>query len=128
MKQDVFKEEAAFPDGGNAILDPGEEWPSDDSNDDDYDPERRENSSTRSGAETDEFLSDDISSSTSLSWSLDAEFFSGKEGMGCETHFANTSLDSDESTDGEIISGPRQRRAVDYRKLYDVSTPKFFKV
>ncbi|KAB1204292.1 Pathogenesis-related homeodomain protein [Morella rubra] len=117
--QDVFKEEAAFPDGGNAILDPGEEWPSDDSNDDDYDPERRENSSTRSGAETDEFLSDDISSSTSLSWSLDAEFFSGKEGMGCENHFANTSLDSDESTDGEIISGPRQRRAVDYRKLYD---------
>ncbi|KAG6705890.1 hypothetical protein I3842_07G199700 [Carya illinoinensis] len=117
--QDVFKEEAAFPDGENAILDPEEEWPSDDSDDDDYNPERRENSSMIGGAESDDNVSDDISSSTSLSWSLDIEFFSGKEGMLCENHFANNSLDSDESTDGGIICGPRQRRAVDYKKLYD---------
>ncbi|XP_041021449.1 pathogenesis-related homeodomain protein-like isoform X2 [Juglans microcarpa x Juglans regia] len=117
--QDVFKEAAAFPDGGNTILDPEEEWPSDDSDDGDYNPDRRENSSMISGAETDDNVSDDISISTSLSWSLDGELFSGKEGMGCGNHFANTSLDSDESTDGEIICGPRQRRAVDYKKLYD---------
>uniref|UniRef100_A0A2N9G3E0 Pathogenesis-related homeodomain protein n=1 Tax=Fagus sylvatica TaxID=28930 RepID=A0A2N9G3E0_FAGSY len=117
--QDVFKEEAAFPDGGNALLDPAEDWPSEDSEDDDYNPERRENSCTNSGAEANENASDDTSSSTSLSWSLDGEVFSGKEGMGCENHFANTSLDSDESTEGEIICGPRQRRTVDYRKLYD---------
>ncbi|XP_030965830.1 pathogenesis-related homeodomain protein isoform X1 [Quercus lobata] len=117
--QDIFKEEAAFPDGGNALLDPAEEWPSDDSDDDDYNPERRENSCTISGAEADENASDDTGSSTSLSWSLDGEVFSGKESMGCENHFANTSLDSDESTEGEIICGPRQRRTVDYKKLYD---------
>ncbi|KAG7966085.1 hypothetical protein I3843_08G032600 [Carya illinoinensis] len=117
--QDLFKEAAAFPDGGNAILDPEEEWPSDDSDDDDYNPDRRENSSMISGAETDDNVSDDISISTSLSWSLDGELFSGKEGMGCGNHFANASLDSEESTDGEIICGPRQRRAVDYKKLYD---------
>lgn len=125
MEQDIFKEEAAFPDGGNALLDPAEEWPSDDSDDDDYNPERRENSCTISGAEADENASDDTSSSTSLSWSLDGEVFSGKESMGCENHFANTSLDSDESTEGEIICGPRQRRTVDYKKLYDVSISKF---
>lgn len=45
--------------------------------------------------------------------------------MGCENRFANTFLDSDESTEGEIICGPRQRRAVDYKKLYDVSITKF---
>ncbi|XP_062163985.1 pathogenesis-related homeodomain protein isoform X2 [Alnus glutinosa] len=117
--QDVFKEEAAFPDGGNSILDPEEEWPSDDSDDDDYNPERRGNSSTISGAETDENASDNISISTSLSWSLDGEVFSEEEGMGCENRVANTFLDSDESTEGEIICGPRQRRAVDYKKLYD---------
>ncbi|XP_059460881.1 pathogenesis-related homeodomain protein isoform X2 [Corylus avellana] len=117
--QDVFKEEAAFPDGANSILDAEEEWPSDDSDDDDYNPARRGNSSTISGAETDENASDDISISTSLSWSLDGEVFSEEEGMGCENRFANTFLDSDESTEGEIICGPRQRRAVDYKKLYD---------
>jgi hypothetical protein len=45
--------------------------------------------------------------------------------MGCENRVANTFLDSDESTEGEIICGPRQRRAVDYKKLYDVSITKF---
>lgn len=78
-----------------------------------------------SGAETDDNVSDDISSFTSLSWSLDGELFSGKEGMGSGNHFAITSLDSNESTDGEIVCGPRQRRAVDYKKLYDVSITKF---
>lgn len=117
--QDVFKEEAAFPDGMNAILDPEEKWPSDESDDDDYNPDGRGNCSTGSRAETDDNASDDLSISTSLSWSLDVEDFSEGEVMGCENHFANTNLGSDDSTDGEIICGPRQRRAVDYKKLYD---------
>jgi hypothetical protein len=32
-----------------------------------------------------------------------------------------SSLDSDETSDGEIVCGRRQRRAIDYKKLYDVS-------
>lgn len=36
--QDVFKEEAALPDGGNSVVCHEEEWPSDDSEDND-DPE-----------------------------------------------------------------------------------------
>lgn len=38
--QDVFKEEAALPDGGNSVVCHEEEWPSDDSEDND-DPENR---------------------------------------------------------------------------------------
>ncbi|KDO61898.1 hypothetical protein CISIN_1g0067541mg [Citrus sinensis] len=70
--QDIFKEEAAFPDGCSALLNQEEEWPSDDSEDDDYNPERRENSCSISRAGTD----DDPSSSTSLSWFSDSETFS----------------------------------------------------
>ncbi|KAF3452738.1 hypothetical protein FNV43_RR03171 [Rhamnella rubrinervis] len=92
--QDVFKEEAAFPDGANALLNPDEEWPSDDSEDDDYNPERKENSCSISGAGSDDNMSDDELSS-------------------------NSSVASDESTDAEIICGRRQRRDVDYKKLYD---------
>lgn len=41
----------------------------------------------------------------------------------------DVSVGSDESTDGEVVSGRRQRRRVDYKKLYDVSTqPKFFEL
>lgn len=102
MEQDVFKEEAAFPDGANAFLNPDEEWPSDDSEDDDYNPERKEKSCSISGAGSDDNMSDDELSS-------------------------NSSVASDESTDAEIICGRRQRRDVDYKKLYDVSIKKFLK-
>lgn len=40
---------------------------------------------------------------------------------------SNSSVASDESTDAEIICGRRQRRDVDYKKLYDVSNTKFLK-
>ncbi|KAL5549435.1 hypothetical protein UlMin_004666 [Ulmus minor] len=92
--EDVFKDEAAFPDGENASLNPDDLWPSDDSEDDDYNPDRQENSCSISGAGIDDKASDD-------------EFFS------------NISDGSDESSDAEIISGRRQRRHVDYKKLYD---------
>ncbi|KDP41097.1 hypothetical protein JCGZ_03227 [Jatropha curcas] len=119
--QDIFKE-ATFPDGGSTLLNPEEEWPSDDSEDDDYDPERRENSI--SGAGTDNDACDDSSSATSLGWSSDGEVFSGSRKWEIDnTDFRNqsiySSLDSDETSDGEIMSGRRQRRAVDYKKLYD---------
>ncbi|KAF2309769.1 hypothetical protein GH714_005016 [Hevea brasiliensis] len=120
--QDIFKEAANFSDGGSMLLNPEQEWPSDDSEDDDYDPERRENSI--SGAGTDDDASDDASSSISLGWSSDGEVFSGSRKWEMEsTDFRNqsiySSLDSDETSDEEIMCGPRKRRAVDYKKLYD---------
>ncbi|KAB5514740.1 hypothetical protein DKX38_028646 [Salix brachista] len=120
--QDIFREEAAVPDGGNMLLNPEEEWPSDDSEDDDYDPERREN--IMSGAGTDDDASDDTSNSTRLSWSSDGEVFSGSrrwelDGLDFRNNSIYSSLDSDETSDGEIICGRRQRRAVDYKKLYN---------
>lgn len=92
--EDVFKEEAALPEDGNAALNPDDEWPSDDSADDDYDPERGENSSSIGGAETDNNASDVEYSSNGI-------------------------VGSDDSSDAEILCGRRQRRDVDYRKLYD---------
>lgn len=118
--QDIFKEEAAFPDGCSALLNQEEEWPSDDSEDDDYNPERRENSCSISRAGTD----DDPSSSTSLSWFSDSETFSESmrwemESNGYKNYSVDSSIGSDETSDGEIICGRRQRRTVDYKKLYD---------
>ena len=107
------------------LLNQEEEWPSDDSEDDDYDPERREN--IMSGAGTDDDASDDTSNSTRLSWSSDGEVFSGSrrwevDGLDFRNNSIYSSLDSDETSDGEVICGRRQRRAVDYKKLYNVST------
>lgn len=122
--QDIFKEEAALPDDGGALLNQEEEWPSDDSEDDDYDPERREKSCSASEVGTDEDASDNASSSTSLSWSLDGEAFSGSgtwelEGDHYRSQLVDSSANSAETSDAEIIHSRRQRRAVDYKKLYD---------
>ncbi|KAE8732411.1 Pathoproteinsis-related homeodomain protein [Hibiscus syriacus] len=87
--QDIFKDEAALPDDAITSLNPEDKWPSDDSDDDDYKPGRRENSFRISDTATDGNESDDTDSSTSL------------------------------SCDGEIVWGRRRRRAVDYKKLYD---------
>ncbi|KAK4854200.1 hypothetical protein QYF36_020423 [Acer negundo] len=118
--QDIFKEEAAIPEGGDALLNQEVDWPSDDSEDHDYNPERRENSCSISASGTD----DDASSSTSLSWSSDGEGFMGSKRWAMEVNdYKNYSVDSgigsDETSDAEIICGRRQRHAVDYRKLYD---------
>ncbi|KAF4393847.1 hypothetical protein F8388_018338 [Cannabis sativa] len=91
--EDVFEEEAALPEDANASLHPDVEWPSDDSGDENYDPERKENSSSISGEDTDDHV-----------W--EGEFST------------DGSVGSDES-DGGIVCGRRQRRDVDYRKLYD---------
>ncbi|XP_057979315.1 pathogenesis-related homeodomain protein isoform X2 [Malania oleifera] len=122
--QDIFKEEAAFPDGGSAPLKPEEEWPSDDSEDDDYDPARNENSSSSSRAGTESNASDDTSSFSSLSWSLEVLSGSGRlvkrhRDSKIDSVDIAFSGDSDDTTDHEIINGRRQRRIVDYKKLYD---------
>lgn len=55
-------------------------------------------------------------------WSLNGECSLLDEGINLE-YYSNDHIDSDES--GEIACGRRQRRAVDYKKLYDVSILKF---
>jgi hypothetical protein len=118
--KDVFKEEAAIPDGDDALLNQEEEWPSDDPEDDDYNPERKEDSNGGIDTEgNDENASDDDSSSSGSMWSLNGECSLLDEGINLEYYSANGQVDSDES--GEIACGRRQRRAVDYKKLYDVS-------
>lgn len=107
-----------MPDGDTRLLNPEEEWPSDDSEDDDYNPERREDSHNISTEGIDDDASEDLSSSTSLCTS-DGRCSPGKEDMGQEFFFVNSCVDSDES--GEIACGRRQRKAVDYKKLYYVS-------
>ncbi|RDY09869.1 Pathogenesis-related homeodomain protein, partial [Mucuna pruriens] len=114
--QDVFKEEAAMPDGDIALLNPEEEWPSDDPEDDDYNPERKEDSHSINPDGDDENASNDLSSSSSL-WSLNGESSPVNEGISHEYYSVNSCIDSDES--GEITCGRRQRKAVDYKKLYD---------
>lgn len=123
-KQEIFKDEAALSEGGGASQNPEQEWPSDDSEDDDYDPEKNENSCSygRAGSEAD--ASDDASSSSSL-WSLEDEVFSesampGKGGWNASFE-ASVGTDCAGTTNHEILSGPRERRTVDYTKLYHVS-------
>lgn len=114
--QDIFKEEASFPDGNMTSLNQEEEWPSDDSKDDDYDPERREKSHSGDGIDNNEEGSDDDDSSTSLSWSLHDEAFSGPEREGLDS--ADCGVIFDEGSDREVVCGRRRRSAVDYKKLY----------
>ncbi|XP_027072537.1 pathogenesis-related homeodomain protein [Coffea arabica] len=119
--QDIFKEEAALLDGKESLLCPEEEWPSDDSEDVDYDPEGREfhspNSMSGSGSDS----SVDASSSNSLSSIEDDVLLLSerldKRHMVSEGNIAG--VESDEATDCEVLSGPRQRKAVDYIKLHD---------
>lgn len=50
------------------------------------------------------------------------------ESNGYKNYSVDSSIGSDETSDGEIICGRRQRRTVDYKKLYDVSKSKFLKI
>ncbi|XP_061361975.1 pathogenesis-related homeodomain protein [Gastrolobium bilobum] len=114
--QDVFKEEAAIPDGDTSLLNQEEEWPSDDPEDDDYNPERKEDSHSIHTEGIDDNASDDLSSYSGL-WSLSGECSPVDEGISHEYCSVNSYIDSDES--GELAGGRRQRKAVDYKKLYD---------
>lgn len=110
-----------MPDGGIQVLDLDEKWPSDDSEDADYDPEKMTNTGI-SCAGSDDSQSYDSSSSTSLSWSLDGEILSGptisgKGGFSYPEGIAGSDL----LMDADTVCGPRQRNAVDYKQLYNVS-------
>ncbi|KAL0346898.1 UNVERIFIED_CONTAM: Pathogenesis-related homeodomain protein [Sesamum calycinum] len=117
--QDVFKEEAVLPDDGNSTLCPEEEWPSDDSEDDDYDPDRIEQSrgESVSGSESE---ASDYSSSLLLSLEDEPLLASGRESnRSYDNSLELIGVDSDEINNGEVVCRPRQRAAVDYIKLYD---------
>ncbi|XP_074563625.1 pathogenesis-related homeodomain protein isoform X1 [Curcuma longa] len=131
--EDIFKEAAAYSDAENICPSPGHEWPSDDSGDEDYNPDINENSNSRSGIE--ENASDDSDSLSSLFCSSDrAISHSDLEYYSCheEPFYAMRSkskadqldsldnFDSGQSNECDIIANyRRQRRDVDYIKLHD---------
>ncbi|PWA40961.1 Homeodomain-like protein [Artemisia annua] len=127
LKQEIFKVEATLPDDGDTILNQ-EDWPSDESGDDDYDPDRvekRENSCSNSQVCSDgESSNDDATSNYSLQ-SLDDEDLDDESlklsiTMGLESTSADViGQGSGSGSDGDFMSGRRQRQSVDYRKLYD---------
>lgn len=125
MQQDVFKEEAAIPDGGNCISCQGEEWPSDDSEDDDYDPARIEYSCSDSisGSESN---ASDYSSSSLGSLEDEACRVEERSSKSFDNSLELIGGDSDEINNVEIVSHPRQRASVDYIKLYNVSNQDSF--
>lgn len=121
--QEVFKVEATLPDNGETVLNQ-EDWPSDDSGDDDYDPDRVEKHESGCSNSNSKHCSEGESSYDSDSnysfMSLDDKLpdddsrelkipIPGREG----------NSGSGSGSDFELVSGRRQRRAVDYRKLYD---------
>ncbi|KAG1364505.1 pathogenesis-related homeodomain protein [Cocos nucifera] len=126
--EDIFKEAAIGPDVENTYLNHAEEWPSEDSEDEDYNPEINDNSNSRTGV--DENMAGDSSSSSSL-------FCSSDEAMSCSESRHNNGygrsfyvknkdrnkadfVDSINTESGEeIMSYRRQRRDVDYKKLHD---------
>ncbi|CAG7886730.1 unnamed protein product [Brassica rapa] len=110
--QDIFNEEASLPNGCEATLNKEADWPSDDSEDDDYDPETKEKSSSKSdnGGGGD----DDGESSSSSSVSL------ASDGVALSTGSweGGNMVESEETSNEETVCGPRQRKTVDYTKLY----------
>ncbi|KAF8053149.1 hypothetical protein N665_1458s0007 [Sinapis alba] len=121
--QDIFNEEASLPIGSEATLNKEVDWPSDDSEDGDYDPEMKERSNSRSdsgggGGDGDgdgDGDNDGESISTSVSLASDGVALStgSWEGHG----FGNV-VESGETSNEETVHGPRQRKTVDYTKLY----------
>lgn len=120
MAKDIFKEEASLPIGSEATVNNEADWPSDDSEDDDYDPEMRENcgeSSSNVCGDGGGGDNDGESSSTNLSSDGVALSTGSWEGQ----RFSNM-MEQCETSNEETVCGPRQRRTVDYTQLYYVST------
>ncbi|KAF3784126.1 Pathogenesis-related homeodomain protein [Nymphaea thermarum] len=132
--EDVFKEAVISADGGNVSLSHGDDWPSDDSEDDDYDPDKVEEPDMGSGYGND--AHNDASSSSG--WSSDVD--SLEDGISFLSEDLNSgynrpqqreedadrpfdsviNINSDNEHDIDFKNcGRRKRRDVDYKKLYD---------
>lgn len=133
--EEIFAEAASIANGESTATGNGEEWPSDDSEDDDYDPEKQENinetayennmsdsgkssgwseSSNETDNESDASLTDNLNGyiSKGKKRSRDTDEKNGQEAI--------VDLDSDENDGSDMpLSGRRQRRDVDYKKLHD---------
>ncbi|KAF5205756.1 Pathogenesis-related homeodomain protein, partial [Thalictrum thalictroides] len=137
--QEIFLEAANARDNEDISIHPDGDWPSDDSDDVDFDPESYEISCSYSRMGSEENMSDDASSSGSLYWTseeddglhsgqfrtdggLEGGFYGDKTKIQSfdQTYGVDTadSIDSNDSTDGMAYRG-RQRRDVDYKKLHD---------
>ncbi|GAB2219096.1 hypothetical protein Droror1_Dr00006724 [Drosera rotundifolia] len=125
--EDIFREEASLPDNEMKLLNPEEEWPDDDSEDNDYDPDREENDGYRPTIGVKNSEDGRLGSALSnLGSSSDGDTCvesgsSENESMAskyCSLMDCTVARGPDEQTDHEIVSGPRRRDAVDYRTLY----------
>ncbi|XP_033134428.1 pathogenesis-related homeodomain protein isoform X2 [Brassica rapa] len=111
--QDIFNEEASLPVGCEATLNKEADWPSDDSEDGDYDPETKDKSSSKSDSGGGGGDNDGESvSSSSVSLASDGVALSTGSWEG------GNMVDSEETSNEETVCGPRQRKTVDYTKLY----------
>ncbi|KAK1268461.1 hypothetical protein QJS04_geneDACA013956 [Acorus gramineus] len=119
--QDIFKESANYSDEENTCLDAAEEWPSEDSQDDDYDPERNEESCNGAGTEGD--ATDESACSSSFYWSSDEGSprvkFTNRNPSNASLFDSMTSINFEDTSDVEIMNCRRRRKDVDYKKLHD---------
>ncbi|KAL2921127.1 Pathogenesis-related homeodomain protein [Bienertia sinuspersici] len=108
---------------GTQDVNPEEEWPDDESDDNDYDPDRDENdSSNRCSREGNDSLEETSTSSSCCSLESEVLSESGLAGRlpGVSSNIVSLLQNCvTESDDNDITSRPRKRCAVDYRKLYD---------
>ncbi|KAL0833942.1 hypothetical protein Bca101_085831 [Brassica carinata] len=109
--QDIFNEEASLPVGCEATLNKEADWPSDDSEDGDYDPETKDKSSSKSDSGGGDNDGESVSSS-SVSLASDGVALSTGSWEG------GNMVESGETSNEETVCGPRQRKTVDYTKLY----------
>ncbi|KAK1317825.1 hypothetical protein QJS10_CPA05g02418 [Acorus calamus] len=120
-EHDIFKEAANYSDEENTCLDAAEEWPSEDSQDDDYDPERNEE--TRNGAGTEGDASDESACSSSFYWSSGEGSprvkFTNRNPGNANLFDSMTSINFEDTSDVEIMNCRRRRKDVDYKKLHD---------
>ncbi|XP_057839968.1 pathogenesis-related homeodomain protein isoform X1 [Cryptomeria japonica] len=132
--EEIFAEAAKVANGENMPVGIGEEWPSDDSEDDDYDPEKQENrnetgyeidtnNSDSSGSSDSSDTSDNVSEASLID---DLHGYISKGKKRCRYtdeengEDAPIFLDSDVNGGPEFsVSGRRQRKDVDYKKLND---------
>ncbi|KAG7617838.1 Pathogenesis-related homeodomain protein [Arabidopsis thaliana] len=115
--QDIFNEEASLPIGSEATVNNEADWPSDDSKDDDYDPEMRENGGGNSSNVSGDGGGDNDEESISTSLSLSSDGVALSTGS-WEGHRLSNMVEQCETSNEETVCGPRQRRTVDYTQLY----------